>query len=58
MKIDIAKATGYHHGHRLQRMTQDSSIRNTNMTEVGMGLAALFGVILPIILIVILFGLG
>ena len=56
--MNISKATGYHHGRRLQRMTQDTSIRNTNMTEVGMGLAALIGVMLPVILIVILFGLG
>lgn len=56
--MNISKATGYHHGRRLQRMTQDTSIRNTNMTEMGMGLAALFGVMLPVILIVILFGLG
>lgn len=55
--MNISKATGYHHGRRLQRMTQDTSIRNTNMTEVGMGLAALIGVMLPVILIVILFGL-
>lgn len=56
--MNISKATGYHHGRRLQRMTQDTSIRNTNMTEMGMGLAALIGVMLPVILIVILFGLG
>jgi hypothetical protein len=56
--MNISKATGYHHGRRLQRMTQDSSIRNTSMTEVGMGLAALFGLALPIIFVVMIFGLG
>ena len=56
--MKISKATGYHHGRRLQRMTQDTGIRNTNMTEVGMGLAALFGLLLPVIFIVMLFGLG
>lgn len=56
--MKISKATGYHHGRRLQRMTQDSSIRNTNMTEVGMGLAALIGLLLPVIVVVMIFGLG
>lgn len=56
--MKISKATGYHHGRRLQRMTQDTSIRNTNMTEAGMGLAALFGLLLPVIFIVMLFSLG
>jgi hypothetical protein len=39
-------------------MTQDSSIRNTNMTEVGMGMVGLIGLLLPLILIFMIFGLG
>lgn len=55
MKIDIARATGYHHSRRLQRMTQDSNIRNTNMTEVGMGMAGLIGLLLPLIVLAAIF---
>jgi len=39
-------------------MTQDTSVRNTNLTEVGMGLAALIGLLLPVIVVVMIFGLG
>jgi len=56
--MKISKATGYHHGRRMQRMTGDSSIRNTNVAEVGLGLAALFGLLIPVIFIVMIFGLG
>lgn len=55
MKIDIARATGYYHGRRMQRMTQDSRIRNTNRTEVGMGIAGLISLSLPIIILAAIF---
>jgi len=55
MKINISRATGYHHGRRLQRMTQDSSIRNTNRTDVGMGIAGLIGLSLPVIVFAAIF---
>jgi hypothetical protein len=50
--MGFGKATGYHHSRRIQRMSQDSSIRNTNMTEVGMGLVALLGMFVPFIFLV------
>lgn len=56
--MNISKATGYHHGRRLQRMTQSTSIRNTNMTEVGLGLSAFIGLLIPVIIVVMIFGLG
>lgn len=50
--MGIGNATGYHHSRRIQRMSQDTSIRNTNMTEVGMGLVALGGMLLPFVFLV------
>lgn len=54
--MSIGKHTGYHHSRRVQRMTQDSSIRNTNMTEIGMGLFALGSLLIPFVLLAMLFG--
>jgi len=56
--MNISKATGYKHARRAQRMTQDSSIRNTWKADAGLGAGALIGLLLPIILVVLLFGLG
>jgi hypothetical protein len=58
MNINIGKATGYHHARRLQRMTQDTSIRNTNKFDVVLGASALIGLLLPFILVLLLFGSG
>lgn len=56
--INIGKAAGYKHARHAQRMTQDSSIRNTNKTEVGLGAGALIGLLIPVIIVILLFGLG
>ena len=56
--MNISKITGYHHGRRLQRMTQDSYIRNTNRSDAATGAVALIGLLLPLVLIFMIFGLG
>jgi type IV secretory pathway component VirB8 len=54
MNINIGKATGYKHARHAQRMTQDSSIRNTAKADVALGMAALFGLLLPVIVIALI----
>lgn len=56
--MSIGKHTGYHHSRRITRMSQSSSIRNTAKADAALGLAALIGVALPIILLVMIFNLG
>jgi hypothetical protein len=58
MNINIGKATGYKHARRAQRMTQDSAIRNTMKADAALGGAAIIGLLLPLIVIILIFGLG
>jgi hypothetical protein len=58
MKISVSKATGYKHARTTGRMTQDKSMRNTWKADAGLGGAAIVGMLLPIIIVVLLFGLG
>lgn len=45
-KSGISRATGYSHGRRAQRMTQDRSIRMSNKAEVGFSMIGMFAALL------------
>jgi len=54
--MGIGKATGYHHSRRVQRMSQDSSIRPTGKSEVMIGMIGLMSLlIVPAIFLAMLF---
>lgn len=45
-KSAISRGTGYSHGRRAQRMTQDRSIRMSNKAEAGFGMIGMFAALL------------
>ncbi len=52
---NISKITGYDHQRTLGRMSMDSSMRNTNKTEVAMGMFGLLSLLLPIVVVGMIF---
>ena len=45
-KSAISRGTGYSHGRTVRRGGQDSSIRNSNKTDAGLGAISILGFIL------------
>ena len=44
-KSAISRGTGYSHGRTVRRGGQDSSIRNTNKTDAGLGAIGIIGLV-------------
>lgn len=54
--MGIGRATGYNHSRRVQRMSQDSSIRPTGKSEVMIGMMGLLSLlVVPAIILAMLF---
>lgn len=55
-KSAISRGTGYSHARTVRRGGQDSSIRNSNKTEAGLGAISLLGFVLVIAMFLTLIG--
>jgi hypothetical protein len=52
----IGRATGYGHSRTIRRASMDSSIRNTNRTEIGFGIVGLAGFLIVLLGLLAFFG--